>query len=64
MAAYDKSQMSEISQPVWKKGFQTLYEDMRREAKMKTRTHGVTCQTFYLDAINIPPIYTQLMYIE
>lgn len=36
---------------------------------MKTRIRGVTCQTFYLDAINIPHIYiyihTQpLMYIE
>lgn len=70
--AVDKSQMSETSQPIWKKGFKTLYKGMKREGKMKTTIHSVICQTFTLDPINIPHIHTyicmythtELMYIE
>lgn len=41
-----------------KGAFKTLYKNRRKERKMKTKTHAVTCQIFNLDSINVWTIYS------
>lgn len=45
-----------------KMGFKTLDKNRKKERKMKTKIHAVTCQTFYLDATNIWTIYSTHVY--